>query len=170
MRPLPILLLATLLLPLACKPAPAPEPPEGGGGAAASPEPPPPPPPEEAPFQAEAIDAGGGRTALDVEGETTIPAPVAFELQSNIAFRTVRVRILDGRDRLVPSRDEIRIGQGTRVRLEPEAPLEANGTYELRIDAATGSGPVDVEDRTWLSRRIRFSVLPPDEGGGGGRP
>lgn len=169
MRALQLLLLVTAAVLPACRQAPPPEEPPGAGGEIPPPEPPPPPEPVEAPFEATAVQTDGSRVALDEGGRTTLPPPERIELGSEIAFREVRVRLLDAQDRLVPSTDTMTIGQGTQVRLVPVEPLETGKSYKLRVDALEGSGPIDIEGTDYLPRTIAFTVEEPekDEGEGG---
>jgi len=160
-----------LLLALAlagCKtetPPPAPPVP------AEPPEPPPPPPPEDAPFTAAAVGAAGERVEIAPDGSSAdVPPDARFELRSEVAFRSVRVRLLDDRDRLVPSDDEIAIGRGTTVTLQPVAPLEPGESYRILIDDPRERMPRDIEERQWVPRSFRFTVATPANGGTGGAP
>ena len=164
MRALPLLLLVTAAVLPGCRQNPPPADLRGAGGDPAPPEPPPPPEPVEAPFSAAPIGEDGSRRVLD--GTNAVPPPERIELESEIAFDEVRVRLLDGRDRLVPSSDTIAIGQGTRVRITPQETLEAGRSYKLRVDAVEGS-PTDIEGTDYLPRTIDFRIAEEDTGAGG---
>ena len=143
--------------------------PGAAGAPAVPPEPPPPPPPAPAPFDAAAVGKDGARTPIAADGSTaTVPADARFDLVSPQAFQSVRVRLFDARDRLVPSTDELAIGRGTTVRLEPNEPLEAGAIYRLEIDDARETRPRDIEGRAYEPRAFRFAVAAPSSGGAGG--
>ena len=143
---------------------PAPE----ASAPALPPEPPPPPPPEDVPFTAAAVGASGERVEIAPDGSSAdVPPDARFELRAEIAFRSVRARLLDEADRLVPSEDEISIGAGTTVRLVPVAPLEPGKSYRLVVDDPRERLPRDIEDRQWVPRSWRFTVAAPGSGSGG---
>lgn len=130
---------------------------EGPGEVEAAP--PAPPPPEPVPAEAFAVAPEGDRQPLPPEEETGgVSRGASFEVRSPLAFRTVRVRLLDGRDRVVPSRDQVTIGQGTVVRIAPEEPLAEGGGYRILVDDPHGPLVRDIEGRGWLLREFRFRV------------
>ncbi|WP_373049120.1 hypothetical protein [Vulgatibacter sp.] len=167
-------LLIALACSAGCKTEPvAPEAQQGGGGAmgqggAGVAAPTPPPEPVEAPFEAAAVDPAGNRASIAAEGTTeNVPPDARLELTSPRAFRTLRVRLFDERDRLVPSADEIAIGQGTTIRLAPNEPLEPGASYRILVDDARENFPRDIEDQAWAPRDFRFSVAAPSDGAAG---
>ena len=163
-------LLAASTLASACRQQqPAETPAQTAGGAAAVPaEPPPPPPPVEAPFEAAAVSADGVRTPIALDGSTqTVPPDARLELTSPRAFKSLRARLFDDRDRLVPSSDEIAIGQGTTIRVQPQEPLEPGASYRILVDDARDGMPRDIEDTLFEPRSFRFTIATPTNGTGG---
>ena len=96
-----------------------------------------------------------------------LPPDAQIELVSPRAFKTVRARLFDARDRLVPSKDDVSIGRGTTLRIAPQEPLEPGNSYRIVIDDALEGMPRDIENTAYEPRTIRFTIAAPANGSAG---
>lgn len=112
-----------------------------------------------------AITSSGGRIVLQDEGQTSgIPADARFEITSAHALSEVRIRLLNGNDKLVPSDDKAVVGRGFRYELTPREGLEQEAAYRIVVDEAATGRPRDVTGQVYQGRSFRFMVGEPATG------
>lgn len=88
----------------------------------------------------------------------TVPIPASLVIRADGALRTVRVRLFDEAEKLVPSDDEARTGAAFRYELRPVEPLVAGTRYELRIDGDAGHGPAAPSGLRYLPASVSFTT------------
>jgi hypothetical protein len=115
-----------------------------------------PPPAEALPVTAVAVGPDGARVPVTREGDTAIPPGASLELSSPLALVDVRFRVFDEDDRLVPVREQISVGKGTRVAIAPEEPLPPGSAFRLEIAGQLDPHPTTVDGTHFGDRVLRF--------------
>lgn len=88
--------------------------------------------------------------------DTTIAPEASFRLWSERALVDLRIRLRDERGKLVPTRDQLTVGEGTVYVIRPQSPLAPGSKFELFIDGQDGPSPQDLEGTAYATLSITF--------------
>ncbi|MDP1824933.1 MAG: hypothetical protein Q8L48_16875 [Archangium sp.] len=114
-----------------------------------------PPPPSSLEPTVVASFADGGTTALTAESQ--IDAAKALTISLPIKLKDFRIRLLDYREQIVVSDDELMADGRTYVITLPE-PLKTGRGYNLVLDAELGPIVTDDSGGTWNDWELPFRI------------
>lgn len=99
--------------------------------------------------------ADGGTATLTANAEIESPAAITVALP--LKLKDFRLRLMDWRDQLVVSDDEL-LADGKTLLIKPAEPLKTGRSYSLVLDAELGPVITDETGRTFNDWELSFRV------------
>lgn len=114
-----------------------------------------PPPPATLDPQVIATFADGGVAPLTANAEIEVPKTISVSLA--IKLKDFRLRLMDWRDQIVTSDDEL-LADGKTLLITPTEPLKTGRSYSLVLDAELGPVVTDESGRTFNDWELAFRI------------